>query len=110
MPSIRVMLAATAATGTNVPLGAFNRFGGRGGAVQVRGTNVTLEGATFSLQIGSDIVVDRGLLPAEAAAGVGPTQETVHFQGVGAPGDPILVTAFGTGAETPTFQVDITNL
>lgn len=111
MPSVRSMVTNAAVAGTVFPLGAFNRFGGNGGAVQVRGTNITAEAATLSLQIGSDIIVNRALLPVEAVAGQGPTKDTVAFGGVGGPGDPILVTVFGPGGtEDPTVQVDITNL
>lgn len=113
MPTIRKIILNSAAAGTEVPLGAFNRFGGRGGAIQFRATctAATPNLVSASLQIGSDIITDRAIIPGEKAVGSGPDSETqVLGSGVGAPGDPILITLFGDGAVDCVVQAEVTNL
>ena len=110
MPVVRKANANVPVAGVEVDLGVFNRFGGRGGAISVRGTSNAVN--TFmTVQVGSDIVADRFEMPIEAVTGQGPNNETPAIQAVGAPGDPIMVKLFGTAATEDTIvQVDITNL
>jgi len=113
MPTIRPTVINALAAGTVVPLGAFNRAGGRGGAIAFKATVPLATPALVfvSLQIGSDIIVDRAVVPVETALGLGPDLNSpVIGQGVGAPGDPYLITLFGDGAVDTTLQIEITNV
>jgi len=66
----------------------------------------------MTVLVGSDVLQDAGVIPAEAVAGEGPIESTAGVSGIGAPGDPItvrLAETLGTGSTIVLGVVDIQN-
>ena len=85
----------------DVNLAPFDRFGGRGGRVSVKATGVQAEAngeLTITVLVGSDILVNEGVIPGERAVNLGPDAETPATKGFGAPADPITVRLFNANA------------
>ena len=85
----------------DVNLAPFDRFGGRGGRLSVKVTGVAAEmdgDVTFTVLVGSDILIDGGVVSAESVINRGPDVETPAILGFGAPADPITVRIFNANA------------
>jgi len=106
MPFIPFATAVGANATVDVPLAPFDRLGAGGGRVGVKATSIAAETAAVNLtfMLGSDTIVSQSPIFGEAAAGVGPSNETPSIAGVGAPGDPITVRLENTTGAPVTIR------
>jgi len=109
MGELRFRTVVPAAGNTVLDLSPFDRFGGRGGRLKVQVTAVAAEiltDLTFTVLIGSDVLVNAGV-PSSAAANTGPDNETPAITGFGAPADPITITLFNADACTRVMFTNV---
>jgi len=98
---VRLRTTIPIAGQVTLDLSPFDRFGGRGGRLSVRTTGVAAEAngeLTQTVLVGSDVLINAGLIVGEPSLNSGPTNETPAVVGRGAPADPITVTVFNTNA------------
>jgi len=114
MGSIRQHTSVPASSNVVLDLSPFDRFGGRGGRLRVQVVAVVGEIAplgvvelTYSVLVGSDVLINAGI-PFGKAAAESPDNETPAISGFGAPADPITVTLFN--ADAGAAHIFITNV
>ena len=103
MSSIRLRTTIGIAGQMTLDLSPFDRFGGRGGKITAKCTGVAAEAdgdITWTVLVGSDILLNNGEITGEAVLNSGPTAETPAVIGFGAPADPITITVFNANAAT----------
>lgn len=114
MAIVRSRTTVPATGQIDVNLAPFDRFGGRGGRVSVKATGVSAEAngeLTYTVLVGSDILVNEGVVGAERVVNLGPDAETPSVKGFGAPADPITLRLFNANAATRvvTTEAEIEN-
>lgn len=98
---IRLRTSVPAVGNVVLDLSPFDRFGGRGGRLKVQTVAVAAENQgdlTFTVLVGSDVLINAGTPSSEAVAEIGPDNETPAIIGFGAPADPITITLFNAHA------------
>jgi len=103
MSVVRIRTTIPIAGQATLDLSPFDRFGGRGGRLTVRSTGVAAEmdgDVTMTVLVGSDVLINAGVVTAEAVVNAGPSNETPAVTGRGAPADPITITLFNVNAAT----------
>lgn len=114
MPQVGFQISVPATSSAKPNLAPYDRFGGGGGAMQLRSTTPLGTPGTAirqTLFIGSEMLVNKGFVGAERAVGAGPDDFTTKVGGLGGAGDPIDITYENTtaGALVVTGIVDIQN-
>jgi len=110
MSSVRIRTVIPAAGQATLDLSPFDRFGGRGGRLTAKTTGVAAEAdgdITWTVIVGSDILLNAGQIQAESAVNRGPDGETPAVTGFGAPADPITITVFNINAATRDVITDV---
>jgi len=95
---------------TVLDLSPFDRFGGRGGRLKVQVTvldSQNIGDLTYTVLVGSDVLINAGIPSSAAAAETGPDNETPAIVGFGAPADPITITLFNGNAALRTFFTNV---
>jgi len=103
MSVVRIRTVIPIAGQATLDLSPFDRFGGRGGRLTVRATGVAAEmdgDVTITVLVGSDVLINAGVVTGEAVLNSGPSNETPAISGRGAPADPITITLFNVNAAT----------
>jgi len=110
MSSVRIRSVVPIAGQVTLDLSPFDRFGGRGGRLSAKSTGVAAEmdgDVTWTVIIGSDILLNAGQVQAESVVNRGPDGETPAVVGFGAPADPITITIFNINAATRDVITDV---
>lgn len=103
MSTVRLRTTIPIAGQVTLDLSPFDRFGGRGGRLVAKCTGVAAEAdgdITWTVIVGSDILINGGEITGEGVINQGPTSETPGVSGFGAPADPITITVFNANAAT----------
>jgi len=110
MSSVRLRTTIPIAGQVTLDLSPFDRFGGRGGRLTAKSTGVAAEAdgdLTWTVIVGSDILLNAGQIQGEAVLNAGPNAETPAVSGFGAPADPITITLFNANAATRDVITDV---